>query len=148
LEEIHTADELSYTLDRCWAFPCSDRGGLLLIHFEPILANIHAQELNFGLVELALLWVAEQPSFPQVLEGILYSLDMVFLVLMMIKHVVKVVFKVLVEQWGKDLIHVLLEAQWSIGEAKSHHAETKGSVRSHERGLPFVSRSDLDLVVP
>jgi len=99
-------------------------------------------------VELTFLQVAEQPGFPQVLEGISYSLDMVHFVLMMIEHVVKVVFKVLVEQWGEDLVHVPLEAWWGVGEPKGHHAKAKGTVWSHECGFPFISGSDSDLVVP
>jgi len=99
-------------------------------------------------VELALLWVAEQPGFPQVLEGISYSPDMVCFVLMMIEHVTKVVFKVLVEQWGEDLVHVPLEAWWGIGEPKGHHTKMKGTIQSHECSFPFISRSDSDLVVP
>ena len=59
LVKVHKADELSYASDRGRAFPCSNHGGLLLIYFKSILANIHAQELDFGLVEFALLQIAE-----------------------------------------------------------------------------------------
>jgi len=77
----------------------------------------------------------------------LYSPDMVRFVPMMIEHIIKVVFKVLVEQWGEDLVHVPLEAWWGVGEPKGHHTKMKGPVRSHEHGFPFISRLDSDLVV-
>jgi len=57
--KVHKADELSYASDRGRVFPCGNRGGLFLIHFKSALANIHTQELDFGLVEFALLQIAE-----------------------------------------------------------------------------------------
>ena len=73
---------------------------------------------------------------------------MVCLVLMMIECVIQIVLKVLVEEQCENLVQVSLEAWQSVGKPKGHHAEAKGAIQGHKHGLPFISRSDLDLVVP
>jgi hypothetical protein len=69
------------------------------------------------------------------------------MVQVVVKGIIQVVLKVLVQEWGKDLVHVLLEARWHIHEAKSHYMESEGAKWRHEHGLPFISGLDVDLVV-
>jgi len=66
---------------------------------------------------------------------------------MMIECIIKVVFEVLVEQRGKDLVHEALEARWGIHKSKGHNAESEGAKWSHKCSLPFITGLDADLVV-
>ena len=145
--EVYEANELSDSMHGRWAFPLGNGGDLFIIHFEPISTDIHTQELDLCLVELALLWVAEELHLPKVLEGAADSAYVLLFTWVMIQGIIQVVLEVLIEQGSEDLVHVLLETRWRVGEPKSHYAEPEWSEWGHERRLPFVSRSDSDLVV-
>ena len=130
-----------------WAFPLGNGGDLFIIHFEPVSTDIHTQELDLCLVELALLRVAEELCLPKVLEGAADSAYVLLFTWVMIQGVIQVVLEVLIQQGSEDLVHVSLETRWHVGESESHYTEPEQSEWGHERHLPFVSRSDLDLVV-
>jgi hypothetical protein len=98
-------------------------------------------------VEFTLLRVAEELGFLKALEGASDTHDVIGEVLVVIQGVIEVVLKVLVEQRGKYLVHVVLETGRSIRKSESHYAESEGAEWSHEGGLPFISGSDMDLVV-
>jgi len=48
----------------------------------------------------------------------------------------------------ENVIHHGLEGCWAIGETKEHHQGFKQPSGSLEGGLPLVTLSDLDVIVP
>jgi hypothetical protein len=78
LIEIYKTDEFTYSTDWSWLLPICYCADLLVIHFKASAANVHSQELNLLLVELALLWVAVKFCVSEQLEGIVDSMDMVY----------------------------------------------------------------------
>jgi hypothetical protein len=98
-------------------------------------------------VEFTLLRVAEELGFPKALEGASDTSNVVSEVLVVVQGVVEVVLKVLVEQQSEYLIHIVLETGRSVCESEGHYTESEGAEWSHEGGLPFIPRSDADLVV-
>ena len=47
----------------------------------------------------------------------------------------------------EDIIHEMLECCQGVGHSKGHYEVLKGTVACAERGLPFVSGQDPDVVV-
>jgi hypothetical protein len=78
-------------------------------------------------MELTLLQVAKECSFPKALEGASDTSSMIHEVLMVVQGIVKVVFKVFVEQWSEHLVHVVLETGQCIHKSKGHYAELEGT---------------------
>jgi hypothetical protein len=147
LIEVYKSDEFPDPLDRGQSLPVSDCGGLLIVHFKPITADVHTQELNFRLMELALLWVAEQFGLLETLESVPDTWYMHGMAQVVVESIIQIVLKVLVQEWGEDPVHVPLQAWWHVCEAKSHYMELEGAKRSHECGLPFILGLDADLIV-
>jgi len=75
LIEVHKSDEFPNASYQRQILPFCDDGGLLFIHFEPMLADIHTKKLDFRLMELTFLWVAKEVGFPKTLECLVDSRD-------------------------------------------------------------------------
>jgi len=73
--EVHKSNKFPNTSDQRRILPFCDYGGLLFVHFEAVATDIYSKELNFRLVELALLRVAEEVGFPKALKRLADSCD-------------------------------------------------------------------------
>ena len=95
--EVHEADELLDSMNRHWFLPLYDHGDLLLIHFEALFANINTQELQFRLVECALLQIAGQLCFLKEVQDIPDPWDMFSFSRVVDEDVVNVTFYIPVQ---------------------------------------------------
>jgi hypothetical protein len=145
LIEIDETDELADTLHSHRLLPLYDVHNLLIIHFKTFPTDIDAKELYLFLMEFTLFCITEELHILQTLKGIA---NMFGLGLMMIEHIVQVILQVLIEQRCKHLIHVSLEAGRHVCETEGHDSHLVQPERSHECCFPFISRADLNLVVP
>jgi hypothetical protein len=94
--EVYKTDEFAYSADQHWLLPFCYCTNLLVTHFKTPAANVHSEELNLLLVELALLWIAVKLHISEQLECIVDSMGMLCPAQMVVQDVVNVDLQVLV----------------------------------------------------
>ena len=112
--EVSESEEGLYLLHVRRRSPFQDSLNLSRIHADTVSRNDQAQVQDFGLVELALVYVKLQASFLQRLQYSLYVFSVVFQVVTVDQDVVYICRAEYVQERAKDIIYIMLEGTRSI----------------------------------